>query len=295
MRRPRLALFGCSVRLAGPALLGLACVLGGCAAPRGSGTHVVSLAGASVPVELVESWLDRAREPRFVTQRVQFFLSRHGFERLRDGACTLACTDRPISDAERRDFPTPPIGRRVGFYGYALYVHPSNRVDSIFLGDIRNVFSRKVTNWKELGGDDAPIRLVGPRKSTRGGGVLAQEAGIFINDAPWEVCQTNAQIVAAVAADATALGFAEVGFDRDARYLGIHLRRSGPPSFPSLEEIEACRYPLAQVIHVYCNDPPSPAAAAAIEYLSSDGARRLMESAGVWPIPQERGMAHGGP
>ena len=91
--------------------------LPGCAPARPG--HRVTLSGAQIAVELVESWLADARPPRFLPVQVApVYLSQHGFENLARGECDLACTDRRISEADLEKFGDRTVtGQRVAFYG----------------------------------------------------------------------------------------------------------------------------------------------------------------------------------
>ena len=75
----------------------------------------------------------------------------------------------------------------------------------------------------------APGRSVcsGPRKSTRGGTILVLQSQIWFAEPTWEQFDTDAEIVGAVAADPSALGFASVGHDQGVRYLGLRMNRYG--------------------------------------------------------------------
>jgi phosphate transport system substrate-binding protein len=249
------------------------------------------LAGAQIPVELVESWLKSSRSPRFITERVQpVAWSEAGFEHLQRGECDIACTDRRLTEREIGKFGDRDIqGYRVAFYGYALYVHPDNPLDSIFAGHIELLFRGRITDWKELGAHQGPIRLIGPRKSTRGGFILMRQARIWFDNPTWEAMNSDAEIVEAVASDPLALGFASIGLDEDARYLGLRMRRDGSPAFPSLEEIESERYGLAKVIYVYFPVEGGETADAVLDFLYSEEAGAEMETADVWQTPRERG------
>lgn len=275
-----------------PLVTGIALLISsaGCRTYSPPPTVRVALAGAQIPVELVASWLADAEEHRFKVEQVgPVYLSQHGFENLRAGSCDLACTDRPITTREYEQFgDRPPVGHRVGFYGYALYVHPDNPLDSVFAGHIELLFQRKIRDWKELGPYEGPIRLIGPHKSTRGGAILMRQARIWFDKPTWETLDSDVEIVQQVAADPLALGFASIGFDQDARYLGLRMKRSGSPAFPSLEEIESERYGLAKVIYVYTPAESSAAAEAVLDYLYGARGRQAMESTRVWPIPRER-------
>ncbi len=255
----------------------------------------VRLAGAQIPVELVESWLHEAKGRTLATERVPpVYQSQHGFENLARGECDLACTDRVIAPRELEQFSDRHVrGSRVAFYGYALYVHPDNPLDSVYVGHLRMVFQKRITDWKQLAGTssvnlEGPIQLYGPHKGTRGGGVLAPLAKIWFADATWQELDSDADIVGHVAADPLALGFASIGYDRDVRYLGLRMERAGAPSFPSLEEIESERYGLAKLIYVYFVDPPSPTVEPVLDYLWSDTGRAAIERSNLWAVPRDR-------
>ncbi len=260
----------------------------------------VRTAGAQISVELVESWLRDARAYRFRTEHTDFpFLSQGGFDALRAGECDIACTDRLITPRELGEFGETKLeGYRVAFYGYALYVHPSNRLDSIFAGHIRLVFRNlpMITDWKQLAGEpiaelEGPINLYGPLKNSRAGLIVSRQAQIWFADPTWTALETDAEILERVATDPYALGFASLGYEGDVRPLGIRMRRTGRPAFPSLDEIENESYGLAKVIYVYFRTPASPEVNAVIEFLFSAAGRAAIESTDVWPIAWERADA----
>ncbi|MEP0848324.1 MAG: substrate-binding domain-containing protein [Phycisphaerae bacterium] len=271
-------------------------VAAGCARSQLATTQRLALAGAQIPLELVESWLRESKNPAFKVERVQpVYLSQHGFEHLAGGTADIACADRQLSKLERKErFADGRVqGFRIGFYGYALYVNPANKLDSIFAGHLGLLFQRKIRDWSELAagqtpGLEGPIRLIGPEKRTRGGEVLMRQAKIWFDRPTWEPRETDAEIIDAVAADPLALGFASVGYDQGVRYLGLRMERGAEPVFPSLEQIENETYGLAKVIYLYVRTPVSPAVQAALDYLHNPEGRRAIESTNVWPVSQDR-------
>jgi ABC-type phosphate transport system substrate-binding protein len=259
----------------------------------------VSLGGAQVSVELVDSWLRAARSYAFApTQVMPVYMSQHGFQALRKGECDIACTDRLITPRELEQFAGRQVqGYRIAFYGYALYVHRDNPLDSILSKHARLVFQQKIKDWKELAGEqianwEGPIQLYGPPKSSRGGQILGPMAKIWFADATWTVLETDREIVARVATDPYALGFASIGYDRpDVRYLGLRMERTSAPAFPSLEEIEAEKYGLAKVIYIYYVTPAPPPVQAVVDYLLSAEGRAAIESTSLWAVPPDRASA----
>lgn len=273
----------------------LAVGLAGCRTYESRPGGEIRLGGAQIPVELVQNWLRAAKSHGFATTQVApVYLSQHGFENLARGECDLACADRIITPRELGDFAGRELrGCRVAFYGYALYVHPDNPLDAIFARHMKMVFEKRITDWHELAGDElpqcqGPIKLYGPQKGTRAGQVLAPLARIWFANATWTELETDADIIAAVAADPLALGFASIGYDEGVRYLGLRMERRGRPAFPSLEEIESERYGLAKVIYLFYLAPPSPVVQAVLDYLWSAEGSAAIEATDVWPIQPER-------
>lgn len=283
-------------RILAALLLSTALGLLGCHTPRPRPGGELELAGAQIATDLVQSWLRDARKYSFATALVSpVHLSQHGFRRLAANECDLACTDRRPVPAEIADFPPDTLrGHRVAFFGYALYVHPDNPLDAIYAGHLKMVFRQEITDWHTLVGDQlpdfqGPIHLHGPPKGSRAGQILAPIAKIWFADATWTEHASDQAIVDAVARDPLAIGFASIGYDHTTRYLGLRMHRRGKPAFPSLEEIESERYGLAKVIYVYHRDPPTPAVAAALDYLYSDEGARAIEETDIWPISRDRG------
>lgn len=271
--------------------------LTGCADPANRELRV-TLGGAQIPLELVESWLHDSQRPHYAVSRASpAYLSQDGFKHLLEQKCDLACTDRPIGTLEREQPGTDQLrGVRVAYYGYALYVNEANPLESAFGAHLGLIFKKSVTDWKQLGSTvEGPIHLYGPRKATRGGEVLMRTTNVVYDAAPWQIFDTDAEIVAAVRKDPLGLGFAALGYDRDGvRYLGLRMERKETPVLPARETLEQDRYGLGKVIYVYYRDPPSEAVTALLDFLFSPAGAKAMSSAGCWQIPRERAGAPGG-
>lgn len=276
----------------------LACT--GCGGPRPP-AFKLTLAGAQIPVELADAWINASNSPRFAVSKAgPTYLAQNGFDNLRNGLADVAVTDRPVGKLEFAAFQQKGMtveGMRVGFYGYALYVNPQNPLDSMFAGHLKYLFQKKSNDWKEFAPTgskiEGQIRLIGPEKGTRGGEILMKQANIWFDKATWETRKTDSEIISAVSADPLALGFASLGLDQGVRYLALRMDRNSPAVLPSLEAIEDERYGLAKVIYVYYATPPTPAVQAMLDYLYGSSGNQAMRDTGVWPLQRERGLVSG--
>ncbi len=255
----------------------------------------ITLAGSQIAVEAVDNWLAAAPTHHFAIKKTwPMRYSQDGFDNLARGQCDLACADRLLNDREIDQFGQQPVaGRRIAFYGYALYVHHTNKLDAIFAGHLEMVLQQRITDWHELAGDaipdlQGPINVYGLSKSTRAGMQLSHMARVWFNKPTWTVLDTDAEVIDRVARDPLALGFASLGYDDGVRYLGLRMQRTAPAALPSLEKIESERYGLAKVIYVYYLDPPSPQVQATLDYLASDAGQAAISASDFWPIAPDR-------
>ena len=88
------------------------------------------------------------------------------------GACRVSIEQNP---EERNAFQIP-----VAWDALVAFVHAGNPVDNITYGQLRKVYLGEITNWKELGGKDAPIDLYVRRGKLSGVGRTLREL-VFAN------------------------------------------------------------------------------------------------------------------
>lgn len=109
-----------------------------------------------------------------------------GFQALFDKNAELALASRPISEKERKKAGEKGIElaeKLIGYAGVSLITHPKNPVDELTPQQLKKIFSGEYTNWKQVGGPDAPIRTLTRRVPESGGAVFFQE--FVLNKQPY--------------------------------------------------------------------------------------------------------------
>ncbi|MBU4483150.1 MAG: PstS family phosphate ABC transporter substrate-binding protein, partial [Actinobacteria bacterium] len=89
--------------------------------------------------------------------------SGNGIAALIDGTCDIANSSRPMKDKEillcqNKDI--SPVPHIVAMDGIAVIVHTSNPIQGLTIEQIKDIYIGKITNWKELGGQDQKIVVV---------------------------------------------------------------------------------------------------------------------------------------
>jgi phosphate transport system substrate-binding protein len=177
------------------------------------------------------------------------------FEHKADLAMISTTLEREV-DILRKSDPGLPFQRLRAFEiartRAALVIHPDNPVRTARLQDIGKILTGEISNWKQLGGPDLPIRVVAVRE---GGGVLASVEARLLGaahiSAPDAIrVQVGTQIVRVVAQEPGAIGITQLAIVK---------------SSSAVEMITD--EPIEQVLSLVALDDPSPSAIATIQAL----------------------------
>lgn len=81
-----------------------------------------------------------------------------GIKAVQEGRCDIGLSSRALKDEEKASGLTETV---LAYDGIAIIVHPDNKVSDLSIKDIADIYTGKITNWKDVGGDDAEIVLIG--------------------------------------------------------------------------------------------------------------------------------------
>ena len=142
-----------------------------------------------------------------VTVTAEFVGSGAGIEAVTNGTADIGNSSRSLKDEEKAAGVAENI---VAIDGIAVCVDPANEVADLTKEQLTNIYNGTVTNWKEVGGADEPIIVIGREagSGTRG----AFEELVDLKDAckyANELDSTGA-VIAKVASTPGAIGYASL-------------------------------------------------------------------------------------
>jgi len=261
----------------------------------GGARYTLRVAGAHLPRELVRSWAQRCPAAHFeVTKGEPLVTASHALDALREGRIDLACTSWRIAGYELEKFDRQqvarPLGWRVAARAFALYVHPGNPIRSLTANQVRQIYRRETTEWSTLGwAEGGPIDLYGPPRRSAGGELLTGIARLFMAETPWESLDQPQAVLAAVAADPDALGFAPLGTDGATRALALASYDNDPPVEATDESVMANRYLLGKLVYVWSTNPPPEPVQVLMSWLFSEAGAAEIRRSGYTPIASDVG------
>lgn len=142
-----------------------------------------------------------------VTVTAEFVGSGAGIEAVTNGTADIGNSSRSLKDEEKA---AGVVENVVAIDGIAVCVDPANEVANLTKEQLTNIYNGTVTNWKEVGGADEPIIVIGREagSGTRGAFeelVDLQDACKYAN----ELDSTGA-VIAKVASTPGAIGYASL-------------------------------------------------------------------------------------
>ena len=200
-----------------------------------------------------------------------------GIQAVQEGRCDIGLSSRALKDEEKASGLTETI---LAYDGIAVIVNPENPVEDLTLEDIAKIYTGEITNWSEVGGNDAEIVLIGREagSGTRSG----FEEIVEVKD----LCQyrqelsSTGDVITTVAQNPGAIGYASLASVKDTvkavKVAGVA---------PSEETVKDGTYAIQRpfVLATKTDAQLGQAAQAFFDYVTSTDANEIIVAAGVVP------------
>jgi phosphate transport system substrate-binding protein len=195
-----------------------------------------------------------------------------------------------IADAESKG--VTPIEFIVAGDAIGIIVHPSNPVSELTLQQLSDIYSGKMTNWKELGGEDRPIVRLS-RESNSGTHVYFLEEVVRLGDSENKtlfsantlLLPSSEVIVNEVRQNPNAIGYDGLGYiPDDLKIIAVAEIPGDRYVLPSIVTVNDKSYPIARDLYIYTPGEPSGAVKAYIDWILGPAAQAIVAEQGFVPI-----------
>jgi phosphate transport system substrate-binding protein len=211
--------------------------------------------------------------------------SGNGAAALVDNRCDIALMSRFMKEKEFKkavENGVFPVAHVVAMDGVCVVVHPSNPIKDLTTSQVRDIYTGKINNWKELGGPDMPIVVISRDTSS---GTYETFHTLVMNKEEMaskvEYVNSNPQAHARVKTTAGAIGYVGIGFlDDNVKALKID------GIMPSRQTIAAGTYPVARPLFLFTNGYPKLGSVThrfCSFYLTETG-QEIVEAKGFIPV-----------
>ena len=209
-----------------------------------------------------------------VKVEVQQLGSSAGIKNAIEGVSEIGMSSRDLKDEEKSSGLKETI---IATDGIAVITNKANKVTDLTLDQVKDIYTGKITNWKEVGGEDAPIVVVSREdgSGTRDGfqEKVGFESEELIKDA--QISDSSGNIKSTVEGNANAIGYISFGYVDEAvnavKVDGVEINH---------ETVANNEYVIARPFILVNKDGISDNAQALIDFILSDEGQSILEEKG---------------
>ncbi len=253
----------------------------------------ITVKGSDTLVILAQKWAENymAKNPGTKIQ-VTGGGSGIGFAALQNKSTDLANASRKIKAKEIAEcvkaFGRRPTEYKVALDGLSVYVAEGNAVKELTMAQLEDIFTGQIKNWKQLGGNDAPITVYS-RENSSGTYEFFKETVLKGKDfvASAQTMPGTAAVLQAVAKDPNGIGYGGVAYGQGARSLNVKASDSSAAVEPTEENVLKGTYPIWRYLYVYVNPALDKGETEAyLTWIRSEDGQKVVKDVGYFPLPK---------
>ena len=201
-----------------------------------------------------------------------------GITAVAEGRCDIGLASRALKDEEKaRGLKETTLA----LDGIAVIVHPDNAVKDLDLETVAKIYTGEITNWKELGGSDSEIVLIGREagSGTRDG--FESITGTAEKCLYRQELTSTGDVITSVAGNPAAIGYASLASVKDTvRALSVN------GVTPTEDTVKDGSYPVQRPFVLVTKEDKalSAVAQAFFDYATSPKAGEIISHAGAVPV-----------
>jgi len=261
-----------------------------------SGKNSIQIKGSDTMVNLGQAWAEKYMEKNssdFVA--VTGGGSGTGLSSLISGTCDIAMSSRNIKDKEislAKGKGINPYEIKVALDGLAVVVNPKNPVSELTVDQLARIFTGKITDWKELGGEDLKIVILS-REVNSGTHVYFKEHILRKGDANSKeefaagalLLSSSQAIADEVAGNPGAVGYYGMGYISN-KQKPVMVAKDVKSEYiaPLIENVINGKYPISRPLFLYANGQPQGLVKKFVDFVLSKEGQEIVLATDFVPI-----------
>jgi phosphate transport system substrate-binding protein len=209
--------------------------------------------------------------------------SGEGIKALIDKSADIGNSSREIKKEEitlAESKGVKPLAHVVAHDALIPVVHPKNRVKGLSTDQLSQIYQGKITNWKEVGGEDLKIVVISRDSSS---GTFESWDHFVMKKAKVtpkaQMLASSGAIYTAVSKNRYAIGYLGMGYvKKDVKALEVDGVAATPESALSKQ------YPFSRELYMYTNGEPTGETAKFIAFLKSPEGQKIVAKEGFVPL-----------
>ena len=251
--------------------------------------QTITIKGSDTMVILAQRWAEAymAKHPG-TTIQVTGGGSGVGLAALVNGATDIATSSRPMKSSEmnqlKERYASLGVEVKTAKDGITVYVSESNSVNELTLDQIKDIYTGKITNWKDVGGSDAKIIMYGRENSS---GTFAYFRDNVLKGKDYAPSTQHmpgtAAVVNAVSRDKNGSGYGGAAYAKGVKEIAVKKDARSQAIKPTAESIKAGTYPISRYLYLYLRNRPAGETKEFIDWVLSPEGQGIATKVGYFP------------
>jgi len=250
----------------------------------------ITVKGSDTMVILAQRWAEEyMKRNKDVVIQVTGGGTGTGISALINGTTDICNASRPMKDSERLKIQEKVGSRgveiRVALDGIAIYLNEKNPVKELTLAQIKDIYTGKVSNWKQVGGLDRKIILYS-RENNSGTYVYFKDEVLMGEDfvAKAQNMPGTAAVVNAVSKDEGGIGYGGSAYGKGIKEIAVRKDADSSAYAPTMDNIRGGKYPISRFLYMYVVKRPEGALKTYVDWILGDEGQKLVTDVGYFPI-----------
>ncbi|MBN1429396.1 MAG: PstS family phosphate ABC transporter substrate-binding protein [Anaerolineae bacterium] len=292
------------IRVIGLSWLAILIVLSACSAHSASSDsadsqRAIQNKGSDTLVNLALAWAEAYQvvDPN-MTIAVSGGGSGTGITSLINGTADIANASRQMKDEEiaaARAGGIEPVEIPVAIDAIAIIVNPQNPISQLTIDQLADIFTGRVTNWQEVGGNDELIVLVS-RETNSGTHVYFLEEVVRKGDpentdifaSQTLLMPSSVGITSEIGRNPRAIGYDGLGYiTPEEKVIAVAKNEHSPYVLPSVSTAADDSYSLSRHLYMYTAGRPVGAVASYLDWIRGPDGQAIVTQLGFVPLSQE--------
>jgi phosphate transport system substrate-binding protein len=218
-----------------------------------------------------------------------------GIAALINGTVDIANASRAMKQdevAQAQSQGVNPIEFVIARDAIAVIVNHANPIDRLTLQQVSDIYSGKITNWKEIGGEDRPIVRLS-RETNSGTHVyflenvlrLGQKENRTLFSTDTLLLPSSEGITSEIRQNPNAIGYDGLGYvTEEVKVIAIAPNVGAEYIYPSADTVNSQAYPIARNLYMYTAGEPEGEISRYLEWIAGDEAQDIVKELGFVPI-----------
>jgi phosphate transport system substrate-binding protein len=167
--------------------------------------------------------------------------------------------------------------------GITIFLNEANKVQELTIKQLSDIYQGKVTNWKEVGGNDAEIRVYG-RENSSGTYVYFHDEVVKADYAATvQSLPGTAAVVNAVKKDVNGIGYGGAAYAVGVKHAKVKKDANSTSFLPTAESIGKGEYPITRYLYMYLRNRPTGETKKYIDWILSAEGQMVTTEVGYFP------------